>query len=344
MKAYRLTAWQHEAELVEVAVPEPGPGQVLLKVGGAGACHSDLHLLEWPSGTMPFAPPFTLGHENAGWVEKVGAGVTGFARGDAVMVYGPWGCGHCKNCRLGMENYCLNAGSIGVMGGGLGADGGMAEYMLVPSARLLVPLGGLDPRVVAPLADAGLTPYHAIKRSLPLLTPGATAVVIGAGGLGQMGVQILRALTSARIVVVDKADDKLAAAREAGADETLRSDDDATPKIKDLTKGLGAEVVLDFVGADATLKLAASVARQMGHLTVVGLGGGTLPFSFFGLPYECAVAAPYWGSLPELFEVIALAEQGRISTRVETYPLARVADAYAALRAGKVRGRAVITP
>lgn len=344
MKAYRLKQWQHEPELEDVKVPEPEHGQVLIKVGGAGACHSDLHLMEWEPGKLPYRLPFTLGHENAGWVEKVGPGVEGLSPGDAVIVYGPWGCGHCKNCRVGAENYCLNAEKLVSMGGGLGSDGGMAEYQLVPSARFLVPIGGLDPRQVAPLADAGLTPYHAVKRSVSLLTPGATAVVIGAGGLGQMGIQILRAMTAARIIAVDMAEEKLRMAREAGADDTFRSDGATAAKIKDITKGRGAEVVLDFVGADSTLKLAAEIARKLGHLTVVGLAGGTLPFNFFALPYECSVAAPYWGTLPELYEVIALAEQGKLKPQVEHFPLSRVEQAYHELREGNVRGRAVIVP
>ncbi len=191
-------------------VPEPGPGQVLVKVGGAGACHSDLHLMEWPEGTMSFGVPFTLGHENAGWVEALGAGVEGLAEGEAVAVYGPWGCGRCRSCRLSAENYCERQAEIGAFGGGLGLDGGMAEYMLVPHPRLLLPLGDLDPRDAAPLSDAALTPYHAVKRSLDLLVPGSTAVVIGVGGLGHMAVQILRALSPARIVAVDTSADKLA--------------------------------------------------------------------------------------------------------------------------------------
>ena len=136
--------------------------------------------------------PFTLGHENAGWVETMGPGATGFAPGDPVIVYGPWGCGLCMNCRQGMENYCQTPGKPSPGGLG-GTDGGMAEYLLVPSTRYLIPLGDLDPREAAPLTDAGLTSYHAVKRSVHLLGPGSTAVVIGAGGLGQMAIQVLNA-------------------------------------------------------------------------------------------------------------------------------------------------------
>ncbi|MDQ2622508.1 MAG: alcohol dehydrogenase catalytic domain-containing protein [Actinomycetota bacterium] len=157
MRAFRLIEWQEPPRIEEVDVPEPGPGQVLLKVGGAGLCHSDLHLMDWEPGVMPFDPPFTLGHENAGWIESLGDGVAGFEIGQAVAVYGPWGCGRCRACRLSREDYCERQSEIGTFGGGLGLDGGMAEYMLVPSARLLVPLDDLDPRDVAPLTDAALT-------------------------------------------------------------------------------------------------------------------------------------------------------------------------------------------
>ncbi|MGA3154481.1 MAG: alcohol dehydrogenase catalytic domain-containing protein [Streptosporangiaceae bacterium] len=139
MRAYQMTGWQQPPEFRDVEVPEPGPGQVLIKVAGAGACHSDLHLMEWPPGTFDFPLPFTLGHENAGWVEALGAGVEGFRVGDAVAVHGPWGCGRCRACRLSEENFCENAAQIGALGGGLGRDGGFAPFMLIPAARLLVP-------------------------------------------------------------------------------------------------------------------------------------------------------------------------------------------------------------
>src|SRR5262249_17924609 len=185
MRAYQLVEWQQPPELRDdVPVPEPGPGEVLVKVGGAGACHSDLHVMEWPPGFLPYELPFTLGHENAGWVGAGGPGGKGWAPGEAVAVYGPWGCGRCRNCRRSLETLCERAGELKAAGGGLGRDGGMAEYMLVPDPRLLVPLGELDPRDAAPLSDAALTPYHAIKLVLHTLVPGTSTVVIGVGGLG----------------------------------------------------------------------------------------------------------------------------------------------------------------
>ena len=325
-------------------MPEPGPGQVLVKVAGAGACHSDLHLLEAPAGSRSFTLPFTLGHENAGWVETMGPGATGFAPGDPVIVYGPWGCGMCMNCRQGMENYCQTPGKPSPGGLG-GTDGGMAEYVLVPSTRYLIPLGDLDPREAAPLTDAGLTSYHAVKRSLHLLGPGSTAVVIGAGGLGQMAIQVLKALCSATTVVaVDTSADKLKIAKKMGADEALISGDDAVKRIKDITRRQGAEVVLDFVGVNSTLTMAAQVARVLGHLTIVGLGNAALPVHFNSPPKECSVASPFWGSIPELIEVIDLAQAGKIRMLVEHFPLDDAARAYHLLRDGKIQGRAVITP
>ena len=325
-------------------MPEPGPGEVLVKVGGAGACHSDLHLLEAPGGSKSITLPFTLGHENAGWVEKMGPGATGFAPGDPVIVYGPWGCGLCMNCRQGMENYCETPGKPSPGGLG-GTDGGMAEYLLVPSTRYLIPLGNLDPREAAPLTDAGLTSYHAVKRSFPLLGAGTTAVVIGAGGLGQMAIQVLKALCSATTVVaVDTSADKLKIAKEMGADEALISGDDAVKRVKEMTRGQGAEVVLDFVGVNPTLTMAAQVARVLGHLTIVGLGNAALPVNFNSPPKECSVASPFWGSIPELIEVIDLAQAGKIRVLVEHFPLDDAAHAYHLLHDGNIQGRAVITP
>ena len=330
--------------MTEVAIPEPGPGQVVLKVAAAGACHSDLHLMEWPEGQLPWKVPFTLGHENAGWVHAVGAGVTSVRKGDAVLVYGSWGCGACRPCRLGRENYCEHAAEIAVMGGGLGLDGGMAEYMLVPNARLLVPLGGLDPVQAAPLSDAALTPYHAIQTCRDQLQPGAFAVVIGAGGLGQMAIQLLRATTGARVIAVDKDDKKLEAARAAGAELAIKSSDAAVAEIRRHAGGIGAQVVLDIVGSNETLALASKVLRAEGKLVLVGLAGGSLPVSFFGLPYGASVATSYWGTITELMELVELARTNQIKLAVETFPLDRAIEAYDKLRRGEIRGRAVIVP
>jgi propanol-preferring alcohol dehydrogenase len=288
--------------------------------------------------------PFTLGHENAARVAEVGPGVEGLARGDAVLVYGPWGCGRCRACRLSAENYCERQAEIGAFGGGLGRDGGMAEYMLVPHPRLLLPLGDLDPREAAPLSDAALTPYHAIRRSLHLLVPGSTAVVVGVGGLGHMAVQILRALSPARIVAVDVSEEKLRLARAVGADEAVMAGEGAAEAIREITGGRGAELVADMVGSDDSIGLAAAVAKFESDLTIVGLAGGKFEFAFGALPFEAKLRIPYWGTAVELEECLELARQGRIHAHVERFSLEEAPRAYEKMRAGELEGRAVICP
>ncbi|MFF5080521.1 NAD(P)-dependent alcohol dehydrogenase [Actinoplanes sp. NPDC000266] len=348
MRALRLLSWKSEPVLTEVDPPTPGPGQVVVKIGGAGACHSDLHLMhDFEEGALGWGPPFTLGHENAGWVHEVGEGVTGFPVGMPVAVYGPWGCGECDRCRIGVEPYCENPGATPAPGGGggLGVDGGMAEFMLVHHTRHLLPLPvGLDPASAAPLTDAGLTPYHAIRRSWPKLAPGTTAVVIGVGGLGHVAVQILKATTAARVIAVDNRREALELAEKHGADEMVVSGDAASGQIRKSTDGHGADVVLDFVGADPTLVLAASVVRQLGDVTIVGIGGGVLPLSFFSVPYEASIQTTYWGSRSELAEVLDLGARGLVKPEMQTFTLDQAADAYDQMRAGTLKGRAVIIP
>ncbi|WP_428966771.1 NAD(P)-dependent alcohol dehydrogenase [Micromonospora fluostatini] len=347
MRALRLLEWKSEPLLTEVDEPTPGPGQVVVRIGGAGACHSDLHLMdEFEAGVVPWNPPFTLGHENAGWVHTLGAGVTGLEVGQPVAVYGPWGCGVCARCRLGIDPYCENPAGAPVPGGGggLGLDGGMAEYELVPDARHIVPLpDGLDPVRAAPLTDAGLTPYHAIRRSWPKLPPGSWAVVIGVGGLGHVGVQILKATTAARVIAVDTRPEALRLAEEYGADLTLLSGAETADEIRRIT-GRGADVVLDFVGADPTLRLGAAVARTVGDLTIVGIAGGTLPVSYFSVPYEVSIQTTYWGSRPELIEVLDLGARGLVQPKVTTFSLDEANTAYQRLREGSLEGRAVVVP
>ena len=341
MRAVQLVEWQAEPELRDVPVPEPGPGEVLLKITAAGLCHSDLHIMEWPEGTLPWSVPFTLGHEAAGTVAALGSGVGGLEIGEPVVVCASWGCGMCRNCRRGYENRCVERPER--PGGGIGLDGALAEYLLVPSSRLLVSSEGLDPAVAAPLTDAALTPYHAIKVSLPLLTPGSTTVVIGVGGLGHTAVQILRALTPTRIVAIDARESAVALALAAGADEAhVSSDLDATALRASIGR-YGATLVLDFVGVDQTLQLAASLLGSGGRLTLIGLGGGTFPMAS-GLPLEWSVNRISNGTVPELEEVVELARRGDISLEVERIGLEEVIATYDRLREGSVVGRAVAIP
>lgn len=350
MTAFRLTDWGKEGELVEIPRPTPGPRDVLLKVGGAGACQSDLHLMhEFEPSTAPWAPGFVLGHENAGWVVEVGSEVHRVAEGDAVAVMGAWGCGVCERCSSGNDPYCDNPAATDAPGGGggLGLDGGMAEYMVVRDAdRHLVALPEtLAPDLAAPLTDAAVTPYHAVKRSLDRLAdPRATALVIGVGGLGGFAVQILSALTSAKVIAVDTRDEARARALQDGALHAFAPAADTSSNVRDLTEGRGVDVVLDFVGNRATLDLAGSVVRALGHLTVVGAGGANASVGFGLLPYEVSVQTTFWGSLTELAEVVDLAARGIVTPRVVHYPLSEALSAYRDLAAGKVDGRAVIRP
>ncbi len=344
MKALQYRTIGAAPEVVTVPDPEPGPGQVLLKVTAAGVCHSDIAVMSWPAEGFPYELPLTLGHEGVGTVAALGAGVTGLAEGEAVAVYGPWGCGTCAKCAEGKENYCLRADALGIRPPGLGAPGSMAEYLLVDDPRHLVPLDGLDPVAAVPLTDAGLTPYHAIKRALPRLVPGSTAVVIGAGGLGHVAIQLLRALTPARVVALDVSEDKLRLAREVGAHETVLSDAGAAAAVRDLTGGLGAEAVFDFVGVEPTVAVAAAVAAVEGEISLVGIGGAALPVGFGLLPFEVSVSSPYWGSRGELVEVLALARSGALSVHTETFTLDEAPLAYERLHAGTINGRAVILP
>ncbi len=348
MRALRLKSWKSEPVLEDLPVPEPGPGEVLVQVGAAGACHSDLHLMhDFEAGQLPWDPPFTLGHENAGWVHALGDGVRDLEPGQPVAVVGAWGCGTCARCLDGLETYCErpDLAPVGGGGGGLGLDGGMAEFLLVPAARHLVPLpDGLDPVGAAPLTDAGLTPYHAIRRSNAKLIPGATAVVIGVGGLGHLGVQILRATTAARIVAVDARESARDLALSSGAELALAPGEELVDRIREFTGGVGADVVLDFVGSDETLAAGASCTRQLGDLTLVGIAGGTLPFSFFSPPYEVSVQTTYWGNRRELAEVLGLAARGLLHAETELYTLDDAAQAYLDLQHGTVRGRAVVVP
>jgi propanol-preferring alcohol dehydrogenase len=343
MRAVRFAGVGRGPRIEDVPKPSPQSGQVLVRIGGAGVCHSDLHVMEEDLG---FEPPFTLGHENAGWVAEVGEGVTGVKEGEPVAVYGPWGCGRCHACQLSMENYCENWAQIKGFGGGLGLDGGMAEYMLVPAVRLLVPLGDLNPAKAAPLSDAALTPYHAIKRALPHLNPDSTAVVMGLGGLGHMAIQLLRVLAPVRIVAADVDDKKLAQAKALGAHDIVNNRDGAAAaeQIRKITGARGAGLVLDCVGVQPTVDLGAKLLGRNSVWTVVGLGGGHHDFHHGSTPYGVSLSIPYWGSRVELMEVIAMARNGSIHAETMEFPLEQAAAVYDKLKAGQIAGRAVLVP
>lgn len=344
MRALQLQSFKSDPVLVDLPEPEPGPGQVVIKVGGAGACHSDLHVMhEFAEGMAPWGPPFVLGHEAAGWVHRVGDRVRGLEPGEPVAVYGLLGCGQCQPCTAGAENLCVH-GLEGPPGIGFGVDGAMAEYLLIDSPRRLVPLGDVDPVDAAPLTDAGLTPYRAIKKVRPKLTPGSHAVVIGAGGLGHLAVQILRALTPATVTAVDTRAEALELARQGGADATVLAGDDAPKALADAMNGAKAEVVLDFVGAEPTIALGASAVKFGTELIVIGAAAGSFSWNFYSFPYEVSLTTSFWGTLPELHEVIALARQGLIKPHVQRFGLEQAVRAYEMMEQGQLNGRAVMIP
>src|ERR1700738_774707 len=343
MIAYRLVEPQQPPQLQDVPKPSPGAGQLLIKVGGCGLCHTDIGVMNRTKAEfLDTPPPFTLGHEIAGWVSEIGQGVVGFKSGEPVAVVPVWGsCGHCLPCRRGEENFCYYISRL--IGAGLGFDGGLAEYVVVES-RFAVPTGDFDPVLAAPLTDAGLTTYTAIKPALPFLVPGATAVVIGVGGLGLLAVQFLSTLCSARVIAVDSDPKHLQLAKEHGADNALPSDANTAKLIRDLTSGTGAHFILDCVGAEPTLKTGVAALARLGRLTLVGAALKTVPFGLHEIPWGAQLVTSLNGGTVNLREVIELARLERIETLVDRYSLSRVADRYSDFRNGTLRGRAVCIP
>jgi propanol-preferring alcohol dehydrogenase len=345
MQAYRILDWGQAPQLVETAVPEPGPGQVVVKVAGNGLCHSDATMSQLPGEmgeAIGWRVPFTLGHEISGWVSSLGDGVTGLEAGDPVALVSPESDGTCSFCLRGQDSACPN----GLAGRGYGRDGGLAPYVLVRSTRHVIPLKTLDPLVAGPLTDAGATSYHAVKRVLPRLVPGSTAVVIGAGGLGSFAVQHLRALSSARVVAVDSNEARLAYASELGAHEVLVGVDGGTAEaLRALTDGEGAAAVLDFVGLDATIEAGVASTRPFGAYACIGSAGGKFRRPWYGgLPRDGEVFNFQGSTIADAREVLALADAGLIRSDVDVFPLSEVGEAYAALEEGRLRGRAVVTP
>ncbi|KXO96120.1 alcohol dehydrogenase catalytic domain-containing protein [Tsukamurella pseudospumae] len=346
MRAVKLTG-PGTLGLEEVATPEPGPGQVRVRVAGAGLCHSDLHVLHLGDAWPVFGG--TVGHEGGGWIDALGDDVTGLTEGDAVVVSVIWSCGSCRACIEGRDNACTVAGTrTGLpLTPGLGPDGSMAEYIIVP-ARHAVPIGALDPATAAPLTDAGVTPMHAINTVLDRLTPAATVVVIGLGGLGHVALQILAAVSAARVIALDTDPAKRASAAEHGADLVLDSNEHAVERILTETDGVDADVVLDLVGVQPTVDLARRVVAAEGAIRLIGLGGGSLPVNAGvegeSLPWGVNVQRSYGGTRQDLVDVIALAQRGRISIETVTYSLEQFQQAFDDLEAGRVAGRAILVP
>lgn len=330
--------------LVDVPVPEPGPRQVVLEVLAAGLCHTDLGLMALEPERFKWQLPFAPGHEIVGEVHARGAEVTTVALGDRVAVYGAWGCGSCRQCRRGAENYCAGPAGAGMLRPGLGGPGGVAEFVLIDHPRHLVPIDDLDPVAAVGLTDAGLTSHHAVAAERDRLGAGATTLVIGVGGLGHMVLQILRATCEATVVATDIAPEKRRLAAEVGAHHVLTGRVDPVAQLRALTGGERVDVVFDVVGSEATLDLARRVVAPGGSISIVGGGGGHLDFGPGILPYGVHASVPFWGTLGDLRAVLEMARRGEVTVHTQQYRLDRAVEAYRDLAEGRVRGRAVVVP
>jgi NAD+-dependent secondary alcohol dehydrogenase Adh1 len=341
MRAVRLHGY-HQQPVVD-EVPEPtvsGPLDVVVRIGGAGVCRTDLHIIEgqWAEAMAP-SLPYTIGHENAGWVHEVGSAVTNVAVGDTVILHPTPTCGLCGACRAGQDMHCAESSFPG-----LSHDGGMAEYLLT-SARACVRLDpSTEPKDVAALADAGITAYHAVRKAIPLLYPGTTCALIGAGGLGHIGIQCLSALTATNIVVVDQNPDALKLAEQLGAHHTVVADGGQVDAVKDLTDGAGADVVLDFVAEQGAENDGFAMTRPAGSYYVIGYGGTLTIPTLDVISTERNIVGNIVGTYNELAELMVLAQAGKVTLHTKTYPLDAAPEALQDLDAGQVRGRAILVP
>jgi NAD+-dependent secondary alcohol dehydrogenase Adh1 len=331
--------------LEEVEEPEiEGPLDVIVRLGGAGLCRTDLHIIEgqWaplvdPDGTLL---PYIQGHENAGWVHEVGSAVTNVEVGDAVIVHPHITCGLCRACRAGEDMHCVNP-----LFPGLDTDGGFAD-LLKTNARAVIKLPeGVEPQDVAAHADAGLTAYHAVKKAVPMLYPGTRVVVIGAGGLGHIGIQSLKAMCAAEVIVVDRSEEALDVAKRLGADETVLSDGSQVEKVTEMTDGNGAEVVIDFVAEMGAEKDGWNMTAPAGSHFIVGYGGTIEVPAIDVISTERNIIGNLVGTYNDLAELMTLQSQGKVSLQTHTYSLDAINDAIDDLNNGRLPGgRGILIP
>ena len=350
MVAARIHEYRQPLVIESTTRPTNFTGEsVLVRVGAAGLCHSDLHLIngEWQE-AIPLRLPKTPGHEVAGWVETIGDQVPEglLSEGESVAVFGGWGCGICLFCKRGDEQLCNRPQWPGLSA----SEGGFAEFIHVPSYRFLVKAGKhkLDPKEIAPLTDAGLTPYRAIKKVSGMLGPGTSIAVIGMGGLGLYGVQYARLLApNSTVIAVDRNDNKLDLAEELGTEYTINSMSakDIRDDVLSITEGRGVDVVVDTVGAESTVTDSFKMLSKGGALVIVGLFGSHVKIPLMqAVVNEQRVYASLWGNYNELQEVIELAGQRKIRHASQSFALKDVNDAIDSLKQGKILGRAIIVP
>lgn len=344
----RLYEYGKPLRLEDVPVPKVSDEAVLVKIGGAGVCHSDLHLIEGRlKDIVPVALPITPGHENAGWIAEVGDKVEGFKPGDCVIFPGGWTCEACRFCRSGRGELCENTVLMGL----LGADGGYAEYAYYKTYKNLIKIDGLDPAETAPLADAALTPYHAVKKVTSKLYPESYAVVVGVGGLGQYAVQFLKLLTPANVIAVDVSERKLETAGKLGADYLVNAKKtNALDEVANITGGFpamglgGAVAVLDFVGEE-TFETSILMLSRGGTIVPAGLSGQTLRAPIFQtISFQYEILGSFGGGLNELEDIVTLAKKGKIKSLVRKFKLEEANEALRALKNGEIEGRAVLVP
>ena len=341
MKAARLHAY-HEALRLE-SVDEPGvvgPFDVVVRIGAAGLCRTDLHIQEgqWAEKSQ-VRLPYTPGHENAGWVHEVGSGVSNVVVGDTVIVHPYISCGLCGPCRRGDDMHCVNGSFPGI-----DRDGGFADLLLT-SARSVVKLDpSLHPKDIAALADAGLTAIHAVKKAIAVLGAGTRVVVIGAGGLGHIGIQCLKAYTPAEIIVIDPSEQALALATEVGADRAVKVDGGQVETVRELTDGLGAEAIIDFVGEKGAIQDGIEMVRDGGFYYVIGYGENIDIPTIDVISREISFIGNLVGTYADLVELMTLTAQGKVSLHTSTYPLENINDAMADLDGGRLQGRGILIP
>lgn len=340
MKAVRIHQYRTPPSLDEVPEPQlQGHHDVIVRIGGAGVCRTDLHVVDgWFEQIMGPELPFTLGHENAGWVEAVGDAVTAVRIGDPVIVHPLRTCGVCPGCRRGEDMYCTANTFPGVT-----VDGGYAEHLRTVERSLVVLPPEIEPAAVAPYADAGITAFRAVRKAAAILQPGQTAAVIGVGGLGHIGIQLLREMTPARVVAVDKGELGRELAVKFGAEAVLDTSD-AVEGVSELTGGIGVDVVVDFVGEGDTPTQATQMLRQGGTYYLVGYGAQLATPTVELVLKEISVVGNLVGNHADLDDLMKLVARGRLTLETQRYPLDQALAALDDLAAGRVRGRAVLTP
>jgi NAD+-dependent secondary alcohol dehydrogenase Adh1 len=344
MKAVRLHAYKTAPKVEEVPDPKiTGPNDVIVKIGGAGLCRTDLHIIEgqWAE-ISQIKLPYTLGHENAGWVHAVGSAVANVQVGDTVIVHPLITCGLCRPCRAGRDMHCTH----GVFPGLIGADGGMAEFLKTGSRAVVKLESRIQPKDVAAMADAGLTAIHAVKLGLKadLLFPGAYTLVIGAGGLAHIGIQCLKSMCAATVIVAARSDASLKLAKECGADIVVKVDGTQVEKIKQITGGNGCETVFDYVAEGGSLEWGYPTLRNGGTYYIIGYGGVVNVPAIDFVAKEINYAGSIVGTLNELDELMTLNAQGRVALHTKIYPLEAINDAIADLDSGRLKGRGILVP